>query len=61
MSKEKLFSLIRYANDLKNKLTDAIPEKHKNRPQQYKQFLEKELKATNVQVEALRLAGADKK
>ena len=61
MSKEKLISLTKYANDLKNKLSDAVPEKHRAHAKEYKHFLEKELKAANAKVEILKMAGADKK
>jgi hypothetical protein len=45
MSKEKIQSLTKYANDLKSKLSEkTLPEKQKNRPaQRIVQFLEKEL------------------
>jgi hypothetical protein len=56
MSKEKIQSLTKYANDLKSKLSEKnIPEKQKNRPAQYKQFLEKELTATTVKIDSLKM------
>lgn len=61
MSKEKLISITKYANEIKNKLSDVVPSKHKNHANQYKAFLEKELKAANAKVENLKLSGADKK
>lgn len=57
MSKEKLISLTKYASDIKSKLSSPLPEKQKNRPAQYKQFLERELSATNAKIESIKLAG----
>ena len=61
MSKEKLIGLTKYSNELKAKLSDTVPAKHKNRAKQYHAFLEKDLKAVNAQIDNLKLAGADKK
>lgn len=63
MSKEKLQKLNKYAEGLKSKLSDrTLPEKHKNRPEQYKQFLERELSTVNSKIEAMKISGVpDKK
>jgi hypothetical protein len=63
MSKEKLQSLTKYANDVKSKLSSALlPEKHKSRPVQYRQFLERELTTVNAKIEFIKASGtADKK
>lgn len=63
MSKEKLMKLTKYAEDVKSKLSSTtLSEKQKNRPVQYKQFLERELSAVSKQIEALKMSGAtDKK
>jgi hypothetical protein len=56
MSKENLIRLTKYANDVKSKLSDKVlPEKQKNRPAQYKLFLERELAAVNSKIEALKM------
>jgi len=55
MSKEKLQSLTKYADNVKNKLSSSVPEKHKNRSAEYRQYLERELAASTKKIEALRL------
>lgn len=55
MTKEKLASLNKYAQDLKNKLSSPVPAKHKNRPQSYKNFLTHELSLVNSKLEAAKL------
>lgn len=47
MAKEKLVSLMKYKQDLVNKLSSPIPEKHKNRPKQYEQYLKNEIEAVD--------------
>lgn len=57
MSKEKIQSLTKYAEHLKAKLSEkTLPEKHKNRPAQYKQFLERELSATTAKIDSLKIS-----
>jgi hypothetical protein len=51
MTKEKYASLTKYVNDLKNKLTSELPAKHKNRKQQYHNFLNKEIAFTTSQLQ----------
>lgn len=56
MSKEKLISLSRYSETLKNRLADpVIPEKHKNRANEYRQFLQFELKAVTTKIDYLKM------
>lgn len=63
MSKEKLQRLSKYADSIKTKLGETrLPEKQKNRPAQYKQFLERELSTVTAQIESMKMAGVpDKK
>jgi len=57
MSKEKIQSLTKYANDLKSKLSaTTLPEKQKNRPAQYRQFLERELATTTAKIDSLKIS-----
>lgn len=62
MSTEKLARYTKYANELKSKLSDKeVPSKHKNRPQQYREFLERELKTVNTKLEAIAYSMPSKK
>lgn len=54
MSKEKTIKLQKYADDTKNKLQGAIPEKHKNNPETYKNFLKHELVMVNKSLEEMK-------
>lgn len=56
MSKEKLNSLSKYEQELKNKLASAVPPKHRTRAAPYVEFLERELKKTSKKIEELRLS-----
>jgi len=58
MSKEKIQSLTKYVNDLKAKQTSTLSEKQKNRPAQYKQFLEREISAAQAKIDAMKMSGA---
>lgn len=52
ISKEKLISLSKYRDSLKDKLKDpTVPEKHKNRHAQYRQYLTNELAAAEATLE----------
>lgn len=53
MNKEKVKSLTKYLEDLKNRLNSDIPEKHKNRPEQFKAFLQREIKLTQITITKL--------
>jgi hypothetical protein len=43
LSKEKLVTLNKHKQNVLNKLSSPIPPKHKNRPNEYLNFLKKEL------------------
>lgn len=59
---EKLAKLIKYAENLKSRLSDTtIPAKHVKRPQAYKEFLERDLKKTTIKIDALKLTTEGKK
>lgn len=55
MSKEKLAKLIRYSEDLKNRLSSPVPEKHVRHPETYKRFLEREIATTSAKIDDLKL------
>lgn len=62
MSQEKMNNLVKYSNELKNKLSNTVlPEKHKNHPVQYKLFLERELKTVNTKIDNLKMNDTGKK
>lgn len=55
MTKEKISSLTKYADGLRNNLSAPTPSKHKNHPATYTQFLERELKAVTTQLDNAKL------
>lgn len=57
MSKEKIESLTRYVNDMKNRLTGAVPEKRKGHEESYYKFLNLEITKANRTLDKLKLAG----
>lgn len=59
--KEKLLSLEVYLTNLKNRLDSPTPEKHLHRPNEYREFLTREIKKTSMKVEDLRLVAKDEK
>ena len=61
MNKEKQTKLTRYLNDMTNKLTSAIPAKHKKNPTTYKQFLEREIAAVKTTLDNAKLEGTNEK
>lgn len=62
MNKETLGKLQKYAEHLKSRQESALPEKHKHRPDTYKQFLERELKVVNAKIDQIKTFGVtDKK
>lgn len=61
MNQEKLEKALKYANLIKSKLSDPTPDKHKNRPTQYRELLEREFKKATKKVDDMKLTGADKK
>ena len=54
MSKEKIASLTKYADGIRNRIASPTPEKHKENPQTYKQFLDRELDMVNKNIETLK-------
>ncbi len=58
MNKEKLISLTKYQSDLKSKLSDPIPSKHKHRPAEYKNFLKNEIRIVSDKIDAAKLESA---
>lgn len=56
MSKEKIISLSKYVDDLKNRASSKeLPAKHLLREVSYKAYLETELKKAMAQIERLKL------
>jgi SMC interacting uncharacterized protein involved in chromosome segregation len=54
-------TLVKYANELKAKLESKdIPIKHVNHPNEYREFLTRELKAVTAKLDAAKLDGVKK-
>ena len=51
MTKEKLNSLKRYAQMLKDRLSSPVPPKHKSRVKTFTEFLNRELKTVSDRIE----------
>jgi hypothetical protein len=51
---DKLKSLLEYKAKLEARQTSPIPDKHKNRPSQFKEFLNHELQLVNSQIAKLK-------
>lgn len=47
MTREKKISLTKYLNQCQERLKAPVPEKHKHRPTQYKELLEREIYKVN--------------
>ena len=58
MNKEKLISLTKYADDLKNRLSNPVPKKHESHPASYKLFLTRELETVSAKITAAKMDGA---
>ncbi len=56
MTKEKMVSLVAYIADCKSKLSSAVPVKHKDHPESYKNFLKKEIEDTTKKVDSYLLS-----
>jgi hypothetical protein len=52
---DKMDSLIKYAESIKNKMADQVPSKQKLRQASYRQFLERELDAVNKKLSQMKL------
>jgi hypothetical protein len=61
MNNEKLITLSKYLEDLKNRLSGAVPPKHANHPETYKNFLRNEISAANKKLEEIKLSAAGSK
>lgn len=53
MNKERLDSLNKYLKALNDKISGGIPEKHKERPQEYKEFLTREITKTKMAIDSI--------
>jgi hypothetical protein len=51
MKLEKEKALKKYLENLKNRLSAKVPEKHESHPESYKQFLEREIKIVESALE----------
>lgn len=54
MNKEKLVNLLKYSEDLKNKLSSPVPAKHINHPESYKLFLKNEIRLADKKITSLK-------
>lgn len=55
MSKEKIARLTKYAEDIKNKIQVGPTPKHKDHPEAYNQFLQRELSTVNKKIEEMKM------
>ncbi len=53
-NQERINRLQTYADNLKARLTGSVPEKHKNSPESFKQFIEIDLKKTLAKIQELK-------
>lgn len=58
---EKLQSLLKYRADHEARLSAPTPEKHKNHPEDYKNYLKLEIKKVTVTIDKLKMNGAEGK
>lgn len=58
---EKLQSLLKYRADHEARLNSPTPEKHKNHPEAYKNYLKLEIKKVTTTIDKLKLNGAEGK
>lgn len=61
MASDKLNKLVRYVDDLKNKLTSPPSAKHASDQASYHEFLRREIASHTVKIESLRMAEPAKK
>jgi hypothetical protein len=50
----KISRLTKYLEHVKSRITASVPDKHKNRPEEYKKWLQLELTRTTRKLESLR-------
>lgn len=56
MTKQKLTNLLKYQDELKNKLSSVlVPAKHVGHPESYKLYLTNELRAVTATLDAAKL------
>lgn len=60
MTKEKIVSLTKYLNEMKNKLDSSIPEKWAHSPESYKNFLQREVRLTAKKLDDAKLTADSK-
>jgi len=54
-NKDEIQRLETYINKLKDSLSSAVPSKHKNRVEQYKQYLTNEIEMHKAKIERMKL------
>lgn len=54
-SAEKITALQVYVDGLKSRLSSPVPEKHKDRPEQYKGWLKREIEQHTKKLEDLKM------
>lgn len=54
MTKDRLPKLIKYQEAVRSKLTDPVPLKHQDRPEQYRDLLLRELQLVSLQIAQLK-------
>ena len=57
MTKDKILTLTKYAEQLKSRLTDPLPIKHSHRLEAYRQFLKNELEGVTKKLAEAKLEG----
>lgn len=60
MTSEKLQSLTKYSQQLRDRLNSPVPAKWVHSPDSYKAFLTRELRLTNTKLDAAKFAGPEK-
>ena len=53
----KVQSLEKYLQEMNNKLSSPIPERHKHNPRTYVDFLSHEIKMTKAKIDNLKVEG----
>ena len=58
---EKVQSLMKYREDLQNRLSMPPPEKRKNHPEAYKEFLNLEIKKVTTKIDKMKMSMVEPK
>lgn len=53
-NKEKLVRLQRYLDQLTNRLSSPVPDKHKDHPVEFKHFLTNEVRLVKLKIEGMK-------